>query len=428
MKVFVNRKDEMSSLDQCEKAGGGLVILFGRRRVGKTALLRHWLAQRQFSYSQAIEGHQLLQVEQIVNDIADSIGFPLRPKNWTDFFNLLKSVKGPWLLCIDEFQYLVEASPELPSIIQKFVDHSLPKGSMLILAGSSQSLMHGLVTDSNEPLYGRSELTLKIAPMGYKHFCHALDFDGKNQNSLMLYTLTGGLPRYWRSLDKLKTVDPLRIADALYFESGSIMEDEPGRILKDEGAIGNMARSILECIGRGSHKISEIAGRLGQPATNLTRPLKLLVDLGFVHRDTPFGANERDSKLSFYRLGDPALLFWFGTYSPLRSRWHILSAIEKSEMIKIHAGHVLEKLVRDRFKNAKRYWEKNIEWDIVREIPNKKIIISEIKLGRVSQRDRLRIARKLEQQFAVSSLSKKYKLHAVEVIDGFDSIELLMLA
>ena len=425
MKAFVNRESELASLDECQTRGGGLIVLYGRRRVGKTALLRHWLDQRKSSYSQAIEGHPLLQVEQISNDIAETLGFPILPKNWTDFFNLLKKTAGSWIICIDEFQYLAEASPELPSMVQKFVDHSLPKGSTLILAGSSQSLMHGLVTDSSQPLYGRSELTMKIAPMGYKYFCEALDLKSKDQNSLALYTLTGGLPRYWKFLERLPSLDPIKVAEALYFESGSVMEDEPDRILKDEGAIGNMARSILECIGRGSHKISEIGGRLGQPSTNLSRPIKLLVDLGFVHKDTPFGANERDSKMSFYRLADPALLFWFSTFSPMRSRWNILATNEKLEAIHKHAGGVLEKLIRDQYQNAKRYWESDFEWDFVRGQRKNHIIISEVKFGRVSDRDRTRIIKNIESQFNRSSLRKKYKLHSIEVIDSLDAIELL---
>lgn len=426
VKAFVNRKSELASLDQCQNRGGGLIVLYGRRRVGKTALLRHWLGKRKSCYSQAIEGHPLLQVEQISNDIAEVMDFPILPKTWTDFFNVLKKSAGPWILCIDEFQYLAESSPELPSMVQKFVDHSIPKGSTLILAGSSQSLMHGLVTDSNQPLYGRSDLTMKIAPMGYKYFCEALDLNAKDQNSLILYTLTGGLPRYWKFLERLPSLDPVKVAEALYFESGSVMEDEPERILKDEGAIGLMARSILECVGRGCHKISEIGGRLGQPATNLSRPMRLLVDLGFVHKDNPFGASERDSKQSFYRLADPALLFWFSTYSPMRTRWNILSTNEKIEALHKHAGNVLEKMIRDHYKDAKRYWESNFEWDMVRETRKNQITISEVKFGRLSDRDRTRIIKNSEDQFHKSSLRKKYKLQAAHVIDSLDAVKLLL--
>ena len=426
VKEFVNRKSELASLDQCQNRGGGLIVLYGRRRVGKTALLRHWLGQRKSCYSQAIEGHPLLQIEQISNDIAEGMDFPVLPRNWTDFFNVLKKSAGPWILCIDEFQYLAESSPELPSLVQKFVDHSIGKGSTLILAGSSQSLMHGQVTDSSQPLYGRSDLTMKITPMEYKYFCDAMELKAKDQNSLILYTLTGGIPRYWKFLERVPSRDPVKVAEALYFESGSVMEDEPERILKDEGAIGNTARSILECIGRGCHKISEIAGRLGQPATNLSRPLRLLVDLGFVHKDNPFGANERDSKQSFYRLADPVLLFWFSIYSPMRTRWSILSTKEKTEFIHKHAGNILEKMIREHYNGAKKYWEGDFEWDVVREARRNQIIISEVKFGRLSERDRASIRKTREEQFNKSSLRKKYKLQAVEVIDSLDAIKLLL--
>jgi len=204
------------------------------------------------------------------------------------------------------------------------------------------------------------------------------------------------------------------------------MEDEPERILKDEGAIGLMGRSILECVGRGCHKISEIGGRLGQPSTNLSRPMRLLVDLGFVHKDNPFGASERDSKQSFYRLADPALLFWFSTYSPMRTRWNILSTNEKIEALHKHAGNVLEKMIRDHYKDAKRYWESDFEWDVVRETRKNQITISEVKFGRLSDRDRTRIIKNSEDQFNRSSLRKKYKLQATHVIDSLDAVKLLL--
>ncbi len=422
MKEFVNRKIELKKL---EKNKGGLVVLYGRRRVGKTALLTKWISNKKVGYSQAIEAHAEIQLQQLTDDIMPVFDFSVPPRSWSQFFKLLKTVSPPWALCLDEFQYLVQSAPELPSQLQKFTDHSLPSDCLIALAGSSQSMMHSLVMDSTQPLFGRSDLVLNVKPMGYRDFCEALDYNPLEIHSILLFTLTGGLPRYWKFLHRMELKDPKNAAEALYFEPGSLLEDEPDRILKDEGTLGQMARSILECIGRGSHKLSEIAARLNQPTTNLSRAMRMLVDLGLVQKDHPFGASERESKLSLYRLADPVLEFWYHVYSPFRTRWYQLSGRQKLDLLHAHAGLVLEQLVRNHFQGAKRYWEKRFEWDVVREEGDRSLVITEVKFGKLGSKDRSEIIRSITNQFLTSHLAPKYKLKRVEVMDLDDALSLL---
>jgi len=110
----------------------------------------------------------------------------------------------------------------------------------------------------------------------------------------------------------------------------------------------------------------------------------------------------------------------------MRTRWNILSTNEKTEAIHKHAGNVLEKMIRDHYKDAKRYWESDFEWDVVRETRKNQITISEVKFGRLSDRDKTRIIKNIEDQFHKSSLRKKYKLQAVHVIDSLDAVKLLL--
>lgn len=285
--------------------------------------------------------------------------------------------------------------------------------------------MHGLVSDSSQALYGRSDLVLNIRPMLYRDFCDALELNPHQIKTILLFTLTGGLPRYWKFLDRLKTTDPIQAAEALYFEPGSPLEDEPDRILKDEGSIGQMARSILECIGRGSYKLTEIAGRLNQPSTNLSRALRMLLDLNLIQKDHPFGASERESKLSIYRLADPVLQFWFHVYSPQRSKWMRLTPREKMELLHNHAGMILEQMIRELWPDSRRFWGKDLEWDSVREISKSKLLVSEVKFGSLSDKDRSRIVKTIEEQFNTSLLAKKYELERVDVIDIHDALTLL---
>lgn len=428
MNTFVNRTTELKKLVACQKRTSGLIVIFGRRRVGKTRLITKWLESSgvsQTAYSQAVEGGQELQIEQIAGDLSETLDLVVHPRTWGDFFSILRKLPPPWIICLDEFQYLVQTSPSLPSMLQKFIDHHLPKKCHLVISGSSQSLMRRLVTDSTEPLYERSVLTLNIRPMDYPHFSKYMNLYPESIGTFQSFSLVGGLPRYWKTLEQLDLSDAVTIADRLYFDTGSPLEDEADRILKDEGSVGQMARSLLECIGRGSHKMSEIAGRIQQPATNLSRPLKLLVDLGIVTKDVPFGVSERDSKKSLYRLNDPVLEFWYSTYSPLRVRWQRLSIKEKKQAISLHASRILERSIRDSVPGAQRYWESNLEWDSVHVDTGSSIIIREIKASRLSTKEKGALKQEIHNQFKASALRGTFQLKRVEILDIDDCLTIL---
>ncbi|MBL4817676.1 MAG: hypothetical protein JKY15_00405 [Deltaproteobacteria bacterium] len=116
---------------------------------------------------------------------------------------------------------------------------------------------------------------------------------------------------------------------------------------------------------------------------------------------------------------DPALQFWYGVYSPHRSRWHLYSNQQKKTLFHEHASKVLEDIYRAEFPDAARYWESNIEFDCVRYDPNdlKALIVSEIKLGSLKPKDRDTLKNKIEYQFKESNLAKKYRLSKVEILD-----------
>ena len=428
MKIFVNRIEELKKLKANQKGAGGLIVIYGRRRVGKTRLIAKWFEEsncKNTAYSQAVEGSLQLQLEQIFEDLKDSLDLVVVPKTWGEFFSILRKSDAPWMICLDEFQYLVLACPSLPSMLQKFIDHQIPKNCLFIISGSSQSMMHRLVTDSSEPLYDRSIFTINLKPMSYRHFCEYMSLNPQKIDSFYLFSLVGGLPRYWKALDQFGILDPVAAADQLYFEAGSLLEDEADRILKDEGTIGNVARSILECIGRGSHRISEIAGRLQQPATNFSRPIKFLVDLGIIVKETPFGVSVRDSKRTLYRLSDPVLEFWYSTYSPFRVRWKMYSSQDKQSALHLHASRVMERVIRDSTPGAQRYWESQFEWDCVFNSTASSIVIREIKLSKLTAHEKRALEKSIKDQFKASELSAKFTLKAVEVFDVHDCLDFL---
>ncbi|MEO8185683.1 MAG: ATP-binding protein, partial [Deltaproteobacteria bacterium] len=110
---FVNRAAELRELDAAAKVGG-LLVLYGRRRVGKTRLLRHWLDHHDGLYSQAIEAQSDLQIAQVFQDLGSRLETKIEPKNWPELLEILALQKRRWILCLDEFPYLTSTDPTLP--------------------------------------------------------------------------------------------------------------------------------------------------------------------------------------------------------------------------------------------------------------------------------------------------------------------------
>jgi uncharacterized protein len=186
----------------------------------------------------------------------------------------------------------------------------------LVLAGSSQRMMQGLILERSAPLFGRASEILKIRPLAAGWIADALCLDDARA-AVEAYALWGGVPRYWELAAEYP--DTAAAVRALVLSPLGALHEEPSGLLLDDMRDTAQATSILSLIGLGCHRLSEIAGRLEKPATSLTRPLRRLVDLGLVRRDTPNGTPAQAGKRSLYRIGDPFLRFWFRFVEPHRS-------------------------------------------------------------------------------------------------------------
>jgi AAA+ ATPase superfamily predicted ATPase len=423
MKIFLNRTGELENLERNART---LTVLFGRRRVGKTSLIERWGQGKNLYYSQAIEGAEGLQVGQIMADLADLLPEGLVARNWNELLAIFATVTQPCIVVIDEFPYLVKIQASLPSLLQNWLDHKRPRQMQLVLLGSSQTMMNSLFLDATAPLYHRAELILHLEPMSYKYFAQFLGRDPSHPVTFELFSLVGGTPEYWKHIRGDE--DQVKNADRLYFQKAAMMENEPDRLLKDEDLHGYQAKSILESIGRGVSKSSEIAGRMGIPQTALAKPMKLLLHTSLVQRSLPFGESLRSTKKTLYSIGDPALKFWYGSFSPHRSRWHLYEKAQKTKIIHDHASQVLEANYRQSFPDGLRYWENNIEFDCVRfqDGLGKNLIVSEIKHRRLGSAERKKIAGEISAAFAMSKLSREYRLGKVEVLDTSDVLSHLV--
>jgi AAA+ ATPase superfamily predicted ATPase len=201
--------------------------------------------------------------------------------------------------------------------------------------------MHGLV-DSTAPLYGRADEIMKIKAMRVAYVQEALKCS--DIEAIEEFSVWGGIPRYW----ELRTTEQ-NLSDALkkhLLSSQGILYDEPMRLFLDDMRDTVHSFTILSLIASGCHRLSEIAARLGKPATNLANPLDKLLSLGYIKREVPFGENFRNSKKSLYKIADPFLDFYFKFVVPYRS------------FIETERADVVLNRIREQFAGyVSFYWE-----------------------------------------------------------------------
>lgn len=421
---FLDRVDEQRRLMRfVQGAEGGVACVYGRRRIGKSRLLDEVLGKfaNVVSYC-ADRSEPALQRARMAQDVSRLLpGFAdVAYSDWRTFFERWQreAPRGS-VLVIDELPYLVEKSPELPSVLQKIADNLRKTGQKLIICGSSQRMMQGLVLDEAEPLYGRCRVILKLGPIGYGWLRKAFPGSSRLQR-LEHYAIWGGVPRYW---EVCQGEDDLweTVRDEVFSPNG-LFHEEPSFVLKDDLEGAAQAASVLSLIGQGSARPSEMAGRLQVPQTALARPLKRLLELGLIRRDIPFGNDVKGNKKSLYKLADPFLNFWYAFALSHYSNPHFLRNAEDRRLIekpfRVFLGQAWEELVRTtllakplpessvRWNKVGRWWgaglnRQPLEVDVVAESSDgKTLLVGEAKLKLT----------KLEAEHSLAELEAKSKL------------------
>jgi AAA+ ATPase superfamily predicted ATPase len=294
---------------------------------------------------------------------------------------------------IDELPYLVATSPELPSVLQRWIDHDARRARLQVaLAGSSQRVMQGLVLGGDAPLYGRAKITLDVQPLAAAYMRSAL---GRLDPAALIehWTAWGGIPRYWELAAERRGSARARLL-ALAFDPMGPLFAEPERLLLEESPPAQEVRPVLDAIGAGCHRLSEIAGRIGRPATSLARPLDRLLGMGLVRREVPYGEPERGGKRSLYKIADPFLRVWFGVVAPnraalisgtaasraalLETQWRRLVGEAWEDLCRISVPR-LRRGIRGPWRPSFRYWQgSEPEWDLVADaVDDRRVLLGE---------------------------------------------------
>ena len=397
---FVDRTVETARLKELLNAGNpSFVIVRGRRRIGKSTLVKRVLTENDI-YFEADRTNTSEQIRQLAAVIAhrfpgfDEAGY----KDWRAILNALNyRVTERLTLCLDEFPYLVEKAPALPSIIQGLLD----SGNLryhVVLCGSSQTMMYNLTHEESSPLYGRGDADFNIKPIGLTYLQQALNLDARE--TIENYAVWGGVPRYGLLREKNRSL--LEAIETHIFSPLGILFEEPQRLFRDDMNDAVKTATIMSIVGSGANKLSEIASRSGEPATNLSRPMARLVDLGYLEKDTPFGESAKDSKKNLYRIADPFLSFHYRFVTQNRSfielgRKAVLDTV-LAKGLPSHIGYWWERVCRDAvsgnvidgvtYGEARRWWGKvlsdnewkDVELDVVAEsLDHSTILIGECK-------------------------------------------------
>jgi hypothetical protein len=404
---FIDRLAELQRLNSLVSGhSGNFVVLWGRRRVGKTRLLLEWAHQNKGIYtvnefsSPAIQRSYFAAALTNIFPGLDEVIYP-------DWYSLLrrittecinKNYKGP--LILDEFPYLAQTDKALASTFQNWIDHDVKKAGLIVaIAGSSQRMMQGIVLSAGAPLYGRAKELMRIHPLPAGHICEGLHLSNACQ-AVEAFAVWGGIPYYWEIVEE-QGADLSAAVDYNVLDPLGVLHDEPERLLIEETPSAITLKPILDTIGAGIHRLSEIAGRLNQPATALSRPLSRLIELGLIRRETPFATLEKDTKKALYKFDDPFFRFWFKVVAPHRSALMQIPSIQRKNIWdKFKFGlfsETWEELCRQSIPAltqvegtlsdlgpwgpARRYWHgSGPEWDIVAEsLDKKRLLLGEAK-------------------------------------------------
>ena len=311
--MFIGREKELNALEKLYQSGKfEFVVIYGRRRVGKTALINHFIDDKKSIYFMGVESNAKQNLENLSKSILEfSSGiqtetyFPSYQAALEYVFQLAERERV--VLAIDEYPYVARASKSLASTFQLLIDKYKDTSKlMLILCGSSMSYMEDHVLAYKAPLYGRRTAQMKIMPFDFEETC-AYFTNLSDEDKALIYGIVGGTPQYL-----LQMSDTLSVEENIkntYLNPMSFLYEEPVNLLKQEVREPAIYNAIITAIATGHSRMSEISTKVGEDTNVVSGYIKNLISLGIIKRETPYG--EKASKKSIYSIEDNMFYFWY---------------------------------------------------------------------------------------------------------------------
>lgn len=354
--MFVDRSTELKTLEERWKEDRfNLIMIYGRRRVGKTELIKKFSQGKPHIYFLVPEDTEEMQRDKML-EITSNHFKERKPEidNWRETFTYLKEKlnEEKLIFSIDEFPYLVKSNKAVLSYIQELADET-ESNSTLILCGSSISVMESEVMGHKSPLYGRRTGQINLKPFNFSTSFKAIDYP--LENAIRSYSITGGTPMYLLNFNYEETLEENIHKKIL--QKTSFMHEEPEFLLRTELRNPSRYIGILEAIANGHTKPNRIAGATGIGPGPLSNYLKTLRRLRLVKREVPVTAEQKKSKRSIYRINDNFFRFWFHFIEPKKS------GIEENprEILSEHIFPSLNEFTSNTFEEIcqEAIWESN---------------------------------------------------------------------
>ena len=311
--MFIGREREVASLRQLYSSDKfEFVVLYGRRRVGKTALINHFIDGKKAIYFMGVESNAKQNLENFSKSIIEYASGIEAETSFASFQAALETVfrlseNERIILAIDEYPYVARASKSLASTLQMLIDKYKDRSKlMLILCGSSMSYMEDHVLAYKAPLYGRRTAQIKLQPFDFEETCRYFGSFSTEEKALA-YGIVGGTPQYLLQMnDRISIEENVKNT---YLNPTSSLYEEPTNLLKQEVREPAIYTAIITAIATGASRMSEISGKVGEDTNVCSTYLKNLVALGIVQKETPYG--EKASKRSIYSIDDNMFRFWY---------------------------------------------------------------------------------------------------------------------
>lgn len=389
--MFIGRRSELNFLeDKYNRPDGQLIVLYGRRRVGKTETLREFCKDKEhvfFSCRECTDEEQLKSFSQRI--LSKDIPAAKYITSFSDWEQALKSIaelpaSGKRLLILDEFPYMVKSNPSIPSILQNLWDAFLKdQNVMVVLCGSSMAFMEKEILSEKNPLYGRATGILKMNEM---NFYDAIQFfpDFSDLDKILAYSVLGGIPHYLKQFDTHTSLEENIKANIL--RRGSILYSEVEFLMRQELRETTIYNTIIEAVALGNTKLNDIYQKTQIEKSKLTVYLKNLIDLGLIEREFPVsdGIKEQANiQRGLYQITDNFFRFWYAFVFPN------LSELEAGDtegvfqyavkpLLDEYTSHIFENICRQylrrqnmhgqlpfRYTKIGRWWNKTDELDIM---------------------------------------------------------------
>lgn len=444
-KNFKNRINELKLLNDLYDSGKPkLVVLYGRRRVGKTELLREFLKKHKGLYLLARQESELEQLKKLSSQIAefynDSV-LKLNPfSNWDSLFTYL-SEKPKIPLVFDEFPYIVQSSKSATGILQDYWDNKFSKKNFfIVLCGSSIQMMERLL-GKKSPIYGRRTEQIMLEPLKFRDACLFFPEKISIREKIINYSILGGMPAYLLEFDFQKSLKDNLMENML--RKNKFLYQDVLFTLKEELKEPRNYFSILYSISKGNTKMGQIVNDTGLEKSFVNKYISVLIDLQLVERRVPITEkNPKRSRNGLYFIKDNFFKFWF------KFVFENQEYIEQEKQEKLadekitpdlnsFVGRIFEDVViYELIKNKKykdymvgRWWDNNSEADIVGiDKQNKKILVGEVKFKNLNKKEITEIRNSLiEKAKKINNFGFKeeFMIVCLDYAENIDSSEVI---